>query len=218
MEKLIFRFAMCRNRQYLIDLFGAEWYMTFHNASDQRLREILPQVPDIGKSIFSFSYKLAPIYISWYLALEEMGIPADEIDHIIWGLNTRMVQGIPSFLMEIAGKMYLGGFRKHAEQHIRKQQTAERHSYDWKIKYEEINDHCFEIDILSCGIKKLAELFHAEGMLPGVCRMDYLFASVMHYGFERTNTLGDGDAYCDCRFCEDGTCEWSPEKGFINRK
>ena len=46
--------------------------------------------------------------------------------------------------------------------------------------------------------------FHAEGMLPGICRMDYLFASRMKNGFERTKTLGDGDECCNCRYFSRG--------------
>lgn len=39
-----------------------------------------------------------------------------------------------------------------------------------------------------------------------------------HYGFERTKTLGDGDECCNCRYYIKGDCDWSPEKGFNDRK
>jgi hypothetical protein len=48
--------------------------------------------------------------------------------------------------------------------------------------------------------------------------MDYLFAHLMNNGFERTKTLGDGDDCCNCRYYLTGSCEWSPEKGFADRK
>ena len=92
------------------------------------------------------------------------------------------------------------------------------HPYDWQIQYRDVDTNCFEIDILACGIKKLAADFHAEGMLPGICRMDYLYASIMKNGFERTKTLGDGDDCCNCRYFLKGDCEWAPEKGFVTRK
>ena len=58
----------------------------------------------------------------------------------------------------------------------------------------------------------------ARAMLPGICRIDYLFSHLMGNGFTRTQTLGDGDACCNCRYQLKGTCEWSPEKGFLDRK
>ncbi|WP_315115539.1 hypothetical protein [uncultured Clostridium sp.] len=33
-----------------------------------------------------------------------------------------------------------------------------------------------------------------------------------------TKTLGDGDDCCNCRYIIGGSCEWSPEKGFVDRK
>jgi hypothetical protein len=41
------------------------------------------------------------------------------------------------------------------------------HTYHWQIDYRNINDNCFEINIKTCGIKKLAEDFGAGGLLPG---------------------------------------------------
>jgi hypothetical protein len=48
--------------------------------------------------------------------------------------------------------------------------------------------------------------------------MDYLMANLMGNGFTRTKTLGDGDNCCNCSYSKVGYCEWSPEKGFIERK
>jgi hypothetical protein len=66
--------------------------------------------------------------------------------------------------------------------------------------------------------EKLAHDFDADGLLPGICRMDFLFSNLMGNGFERTKTLGDGDDCCSCRYHLVGNCNWSPKKGFIDRK
>lgn len=218
MERLIFYVAMFCSKKYLVNIHSMDWYREFYSESKKCLHEILPKVPDIGKSIFSFNYKCAPAYIAWYLALKKMGVASHEIDRIIWDINESMVNRIPAFLLHKVCKIYMGSFRRKAGKHIRRQETTGLHPYDWQIAFRNISDNCFEIDIKACGIKKLAADFHAEGMLPGICRMDYLFANRMKNGFERTKTLGDGDECCNCRYFLQGYCDWSPEKGFIDRK
>lgn len=218
MEKIIYKLAMHRSKKRLIDRYSKEWYQQFVKESDEVFREILPKVPDIGKSIFSLNYKFAPSYIAWYLALRKLEIPTQEIDENIWLISEQLMKIIPGFLMHRVGKIYFNSFKKKSNQHIKKQETTGVHPYDWKIRYRNVNNNCFEIDILSCGIKKLAEDFGAEGLLPGICRMDYLYANMMQNGFERTKTLGDGDDCCNCRYYLKGDCEWAPEKGFFDRK
>lgn len=147
-----------------------------------------------------------------------MGIPKEEITENIWAINEHMIRIIPEIFMHRVGKIYFNSFRKKAAQHVKKQETTGVHPYEWQIRYRDVSDNCFEIEINKCGIKKLAEDFHAEGMLPGICRMDYMFANIMHNGFQRTKTLGDGDECCNCLYFLEGHCEWAPEKGFVHRK
>jgi hypothetical protein len=92
------------------------------------------------------------------------------------------------------------------------------HPYDWKIRYRNINDKVFEIDIYECAMIKVCRDYDAMGLFPAMCRMDYLFSHYMGNGFERTRTLGDGDDCCNCRYILPGTCEWPSEKGFEDRK
>lgn len=213
MEKLIFYIAMSKSRGYLSEKYSPEWFEMFKRGSAQKLNVILPKVPDIGKSIFSFNYKFAPAYIAWYKTLEEMKVPQKEITKIIWAINERMISIIPKCFMHTAGKLYFSSFRKKAGKHMQKQNTRGLHPYDWQIEYRNIDSNCFEIDIKTCGIKKLAADYGAQGLLPGICRMDYLFANKMGNGFERTKTLGDGDECCNCRYFLKGDCEWPiPEK------
>lgn len=209
---------MRRSKSYLVKQYSTEWYNSFRLLSLKILNDISVKVPDIGNSIFSLNYKFAPIYIAWYKAMEELKVPRDESMKMIWLMNERMIQILPDCLLRIVGKFYFTSFRKKAKKHIQRQNLGQLHPYDWEIEYRDIDNNCFEIDIKACGIKKLAEQYHAEGMLPGICRMDYLFASMMHNGFVRTKTLGDGDDCCNCRYYVKGNCEWAPEKGFEDRK
>ncbi|MBE5962508.1 MAG: hypothetical protein E7256_14220 [Lachnospiraceae bacterium] len=218
MKKLIYKIAMRASKGYLTEQYSKEWYYKFSKESRKHFNEVIVKMPDIGKSIFSFQYEFAPAYIAWYLALQEMQLSKDEIDPIIWKINQKMCDIIPKALLHKAGKVYFRSFQRKAPKHIKKQNTTGVHPYDWQVEYRKVDRNCFEIDIKRCGMKKLAETFGAEGLLPGICRMDYMYANLMNNGFERAKTLADGDECCNCRYYYEGYCEWTPEKGFTDRK
>ncbi len=218
MEKVIYSIAMLRSSKTLIRRYGNVFWNSFKKSSKDELLVILEHRPDIGKSIFSFNYKFGSAYIAWYKTFLELGLRQQEAWENIWVMNENLVTVIPNFLMHFTGKTYINGFRKKAAEHVERQLRNELNPYDWRVTYREISNNSFELDITECGIKKLAHDFDAEGLLPGICRMDYLFSHLMGNGFERTKTLGDGDACCNCHYQIVGTCEWSPEKGFQERR
>ncbi len=218
MSKLLYRIAMLRGRNYFIQRYGQDFWNRFKAGSNARLAEILPKVPNIGKSVFSFNYVFAPFYIAWYQTLLSLGNTPREADVNLWVMNERMARTLPDPLLKIVGRLYLGGFSRKAEGHEARQKEGKLHPYDWKIAYRPIDANTYEIDILECAYVKLTNDLGARGMLPGVCRMDYLFSHLMGNGFIRTKTLADGDECCNCRYQLTGTCEWSPEKGFTDRK
>lgn len=218
MKKVIYYVTIFRSRKVLKSKYGKDFWESFKKLSREKLTAILLVMPDIGKSIFSFNYKFAPAYIAWYKTFLELGLAQQEAWENLWVMNEKMVTIIPKFLLHATGKRYIGGFRKKATAHIARQRCNEIHPYDWRISYREISKNTFEVDITECAMKKLAHDFDADGLLPGICRMDFLFSHLMGNGFERTKTLGDGDDCCNCRYHLVGSCDWSPEKGFIDRK
>ena len=218
MEKLIYKIAMRRSKSFLIRKYGIDFWENFKAVSDKTFLEVLPQVPDIGDSLFSFNYRFGSSYIAWYKSFLALGLSENEITHNIWTMNEKMITILPRPFLKATGKAYLNGFRKKATLHIAQQQREKLHQFDWKITYREINKNSFEIDITECGLKKLAYKFDADGLLPGICRMDYLVSHLMGNGFVRTKTLGDGDDCCNCHYDLVGKCDWSPEKGFEDRK
>lgn len=218
MYKMIYSITMVRSKKEFIAKYGIDFWLKFKKRSSELFDEILLKVPDIGKSIFSFNYKFAPAYIAWYKTFLELGLQQEETIQNIWFMNEKMATTVPKAFLQLMGKTYFSSFRKKSKKHLIRQNENKLHPYDWQIEYRSIDVNSFEIDIKSCGIKKLAHDFDAEGLLPGICRMDYLFASLMKNGFTRTKTLGDGDDCCNCHYEMTGSCEWSPEKGFDNRK
>lgn len=218
MSKTLYRIALCRSRRYFTRQYGRDFWRQFKAGSHARLDEILPRVPDIGDSVFALNYGFAPYYIAWNQTLIALGNTPQEADRNLWGINERMARLLPGFLMRALGRVYLRSFSKKAVAHEARQREGKLHPYDWKIAYRPIDANTYELDILECAYVKLTHDFNARAMLPGICRIDYLFSHLMGNGFTRTQTLGDGDARCNCRYQLKGTCEWSPEKGFLDRK
>jgi len=218
MTKMIYSLAMARSKKYVVKRYGNSFWVQFKEHSKKKFEEILPRVPDIGDSIFSFNYKFGPSYIAWYKSFLELGLSQDEAIENIWVMNEKMLTTVPNPLMHTMGKPYINGFRKKIASQVERQKRNECHPYDWNVAFREIDENSFELDITECGLKKLAHDFDADGLLPGICRMDYLFSSLMGNGFVRTKTLGDGDDCCNCHYDLVGKCEWMPEKGFVDRK
>ncbi len=218
MKALIFRFAMDRSRKVLIARYGKPFWLDFKRRSGAIFRKLAPELPDLGESLFGFNFQFIPAYVSWYKALTELVRSRDEATEIIWLINERLATAIPRPFLHRMGRAGFSRLRKEAPAHELRQLRGELHPWDWMIRYREIDENAFEIDITRCAMQRFAREHGADGLLPGICRMDYLFSRLMGNGFQRTKTLGDGDDCCNCRYQLKDTCEWSPEKGFAERK
>lgn len=148
----------------------------------------------------------------------KLGLDADKMDRCIWMMNDRMLAGIPGWCAKAVGRQYYRSFQRKAAAHVQRRTLYKSHPLDWQIAYRAISGEAFEIDILACPFVRLSKEFGVPGLLPGICRMDYLFANRMGNGFVRTKTLGDGDGCCNCHYEMTGNCAWAPKTGFITRK
>lgn len=218
MKTLIYHLAMARGKKPVTAEYGKAFWTCFSQCSGALFRMLAPQLPDLQGSLFAFNFQFAPAYSAWYLALIKLGVKQADADKIVWLLNESLATLIPRPFLHAVGRAYFSGFRKKATAHVERQRRGELHPWDWTIRYREIDLNTFEIDITRCAMQRFASEHGAEAMLPGICRMDYLFSWLMGNGFQRTKTLGDGDDCCNCRYQLEGSCEWAPEKGFIGRK
>jgi hypothetical protein len=203
----------------VISKYGYQFFKQFDFLSKQYLENMLPRVPDIGNSIFSFNYLYGPCYFTWYQALRDLGIQKQDALNMVWQINEDFVKSFPPHLRRWFGKkMYLGSFRRKAVKAERRGKNNQLHPFDWRIEYIDIDSNTFGINIYECGMMKLANQFGYGEMFPHICRMDYLFSHYFSQSFKRSGTLADGNCCCDCWYQVPGKCEWSPEKGFSKRK
>lgn len=216
--RLLNAFLMLLSKGILIAEKGKAFFSQFRKGVRQELRAILPEVPEIGDSIFKSSYWIGVCFIAWYRMFLKLGLTSDEANQWIWRVLENALKKIPPFLILLAKRIYIGGMLKKAASHTEKSKEGTLPEYDWMITYTPVDSNCFRLDVHECGIQKLCRKFHTEEMLPSLCRTDYLVAHYLRAGFERTQTLGDGDCVCNNTFCNHGDCQWMPEKGFFDRK
>lgn len=213
MQKFIYRLTMCRSKWYIQKQYGKSFWKSFREHSDAVFRQVAAELPDIGDSIFSFNYAYAPSYVAWYRSMRQLGLDAGQADDLMWKMNEKMLLSVPKPFLHMAGKSYLNSFRKKAKQHLQRQGKPGFSEYDWLIDYRDIDANSFEIDIRRCGFITVAKKYGVEGMLPGICSVDYMVSHYMGNGFSRTKTLGDGDECCNCHYELTGKCPLRAPEG-----
>ena len=213
MQKFIYRLTMCRSKGYIQKQYGKSFWKSFREHSDAVFRQVAAELPDIGDSIFSFNYAYAPSYVAWYRSMRQLGLDAGQADDLMWKMNEKMLLSVPKPFLHMAGKSYLNSFRKKAKQHLQRQGKPGFSEYDWLIDYRDIDANSFEIDIRRCGFIPVAKKYGVEGMLPGICSVDYMVSYYMGNGFSRTKTLGDGDECCNCHYELTGKCPLRAPEG-----
>lgn len=217
--RLIFTVMTLTSKKQISQDYGIGFYRQFSKTAKKHLLELLPEVPDIGDSIFGLNYNYGPCYFSWFKALRELNVDQKQALNQIWKINENFVRTFPKPILHwFAKNMYLGVFRKKAVVAEQRGKIGQLHPFDWRIEYVDIDRNTFAINIYECGMLKLADRFGYREMFPHVCRMDYLFSHYFDNAFQRTQTLADGDECCNCWYRFPGECEWAPEKGFENRK
>ena len=213
MQKFIYRLTMCRSKGYIQKQYGKSFWKSFREHSDAVFRQVAAELPDIGDSIFSFNYAYAPSYVAWYRSMRQLGLDVGQADDLMWKMNEKMLLSVPKPFLHMAGKSYLNSFRKKAKQHLQRQGKPGFSEYDWLIDYRDIDANSFEIDIRRCGFITVAKKYGVEGMLPGICSVDYMVSHYMGNGFSRTKTLGDGDECCNCHYELTGKCPLRAPEG-----
>ena len=213
MQKFIYRLTMCRSKGYIQKQYGKSFWKSFREHSDAVFRQVAAELPDIGDSIFSFNYAYAPSYVAWYRSMRQLGLDAGQADDLMWKMNEKMLLSVPKPFLHMVGKAYLNSFRKKAKQHLQRQGKPGFSEYDWLIDYRDIDANSFEIDIRRCGFITVAKKYGVEGMLPGICSVDYMVSHYMGNGFSRTKTLGDGDECCNCHYELTGKCPLRAPEG-----
>lgn len=216
--KFIYHLTMTRSKKMIIERYGRSFWDVFQKASDEQFDILMQEFEDIGESMFAFNYAYAPSYVAWYKAMEANHMDRHDEDVLMLLMNEKMLTTVPKPLLHSVGKIYLNNMRKGAIKHLQLQSSHQLHPDDWTVDFQDIDDTHFDITIKECGFIKYAKRYHAEGILPAICQVDYMVSHYMHVGFERTMTLGAGKECCDGKYCLNGNCPWNIEQRLKENK
>ena len=215
--KFLYRLTMVRSRNLIQDKYGKDFRNKFKDLSDRRFKELMAEFQDIGDSMFAFNYCYAPGYVAWYTSMEKLGLDLHERDVLMLEMNERMLCTVPKPLLHAVGKAYYRNMSKGAKRRMEKKPKS-IHPFDWEMEYTEDDKDNFRIDIKTCGFIAYTKKYGGEGMLPGICQVDYMISHYMNVGFERTQTLGAGGRCCDGCYHIKGKCDFDIEQRLAERR
>ena len=215
--RFLYHLTMNRSRPMIKAMYGADWWNRFKALSAEKFGQLIAEFPDIGDSMFAFNYCYAPGYVAWYTSMEKLGLEPHERDVLMLRMNEKMLLTVPKPLLHAVGKVYYRNMSKGAKRRM-ENPPASIHPFDWKMMYSEDDGDNFRIDITACGFIAYAKKYGSEGMLPGICQVDYMISHYMNVGFERTQTLGAGGSCCDGCYHINGHCDFDIEQQLAEKK
>jgi hypothetical protein len=210
---------MFANAAYLRQTYGETFYQSFRTAADEKLQELIPQLPDLGNSVESMSYAFITAYVPFVHAFKQFDVTRDRAGELLWVMNENLLQRFPSALRTLMGRMATS---KAMVKSLRAAQLRGEqgllHPMDWRVEIEEPAEGGHHTTWTQCGALLALRAIGEDSVFPYACRIDYLMANLMGLRFVRTKTLADGDDCCNNYIAGPGFTEWAPEKGFEDRK
>lgn len=216
---IAYKLLILANKKYIKRIYGVDYYKKFKLIANEKIKELKPKIPDIGKSIYSLNYAFIIAYVPFYHAFNQFNETKDKAGELIYLINENLIKKIPTFILLKMGKINTSEkWIKKLKEEQKKGELGLLHPMDWKIEVLENDDGTYYCNMKECGALKVLKELEEDNIFPYPCRIDYLMAHLTGNKFERTKTLGDGNECCNNYMMGLGNTEWSPEKGFNQRK
>jgi len=216
---MAYQLLMLTNKKYIKTTYGVDYYKKLKLVANEKLKEIQPKIPDIGKSLYSLNYAFIMAYVPFFHAFNQFDETKDMAGELIFIINENLIKKIPTLILLRMGKLSI------SQKWLKKLKKAQKqgelgllHPMDWKIEVIENIDGTYWCNTKECGALKVLKEVGEDSLFPYPCRIDYLMAHLTGNKFERTKTLGDGNECCNNHMMGLGHTEWSPQKGFALRK
>jgi hypothetical protein len=217
--RIAYILLMRANSSYIKKNYGLKFYQEFKLIANEKLEQLIQEIPDIGNSMFSINYAFVTAYVPFFYAFRQFEETKDKAGELLWLINENLLRIIPVFIWRIAGKIAVSTRNIKVLQKIQKQgELGLMHPMDWRLEIVEHSDQTYSCNMKECGALKVLKELGEDSIFPYTCRIDYLMANLMRIKFERNKTLADGDDCCNNHILGSGFTEWSPEKGFELRK
>lgn len=203
--------AMLIVKQILIENFGEDKFIEISTATRKEFENLLLEIPYIGGDANPLTDELinAALLLPLFQAFEKEGLKFDEIGKLTYELFEIFYKFIPP-----ADDIFSNTYQdKKKEQAI--DSKLRKYTGDWVFDFIEGDDKTFTfgVDYSECGVYKFYKSKRAEHFMPWVCISDYVKARAYGYGFNRTQTIGNGAKICDFRYVKDGNTPraWPPD-------
>lgn len=214
-----YRVLMFANAAYLRHTYGDEFYRQFRQIADDKLRELIPRIPDLSDSMASLSYGLITAYVPFFHSFKHFERTRDQAGELLWVINENLLQRFPSALRTLLGRMATSPRMVSSLRAAQMRgEAGQLDPMDWRVMIDEPVEGGYRSTMTQCGALQALRAIGEDGVFPYACRIDYLMANLMGLQFVRTKTLADGDDCCDNYIAGLGFTEWAPEKGFQNRR
>ncbi len=189
-------------KHVLIKYFGDDKFNEILLVTRNDFEELLPQIPYVGGNENPLTEDLvnSAILIPLLLFFEKEGFTFNEIGKITYELFEKFHNFIPP-KEDIFTEDFLTKEKEQA-----KKSKQNKYSGDWVFDFVvgDGSKFTFGINYLECGVYKFYKSQGLEHLMPIICVSDFAKAQAHGYGFNRTQTIGNGASLCDFRYIKGG--------------
>jgi hypothetical protein len=170
------------NAAYLRQNHGEAFCRTFRSAADDKLRELIPRIPDRGDSVASMSYEFITAFVPLFHAFKQFDESRDLAGELLWVMNESLLQRFPSAIRRLLGRIATSKTVLRALRTAQlKGEKGLLHPLDWRVMIEEPAEGGCRTTWTQCGALQALRAIGEDGVFPYACRIDYLNESIYHF-------------------------------------
>jgi hypothetical protein len=202
-------------KQVLVARYGEEEAYTLMRESRQKYKDLIPQIPYIGKRNPLLIFLLpASRYLAIYRTFQEHGRTVEEAGRLVYEIGEAQLEAIPGWVRRVIGILWFSPwFAKRLQKRAASSQER-KYPGGYVLAYVEGDGQDFDygIDYIACASCKFLNEQDAAELGPYVCAVDKVAGEMLGWGLRRTMTLAEGCERCDFRFKKGGkTCVTIPQ-------
>ena len=194
-------------KQVLIARYGEEEANTLMRESRQKYKDLIPQIPYIGKRNPLLIFLLpASRYLAIYRTFQEHGRTVEEAGRLVYEIAEAQFEAIPRWVRRVIGVLwFIPWFAKRLQKRAALSQER-KYPGGYVLAYVEGDGQDFDygIDYIECASCKFLNEQDAAELGPYVCAVDKVASEMLGWGLRRTMTLAEGGERCDFRFKKGG--------------
>lgn len=189
---------------------------TLIEASRQKYRDLIPQIPYVGENnpLVNVFYLPASRHLGIFKAFQEHGKTVEEVGRLVYEIGEAEISAIPGFLRRAVGMVWFSPLLTKRLQKRAVLSRERKYPGGYVVAYLQGDgkEFDYEFDYIKCAVYSYFRQQGAAELVPYLCAIDKIASELMGWGLKRTMTLADGGTKCDFRFKKNGaTCVAIPQ-------